>query len=588
MFFSVIVPVYNVESYLRKCLDSLVRQTCTDKEIILVDDGSTDSSGAICDEYAKMYDFVRVVHQENQGLSGARNTGIERATGEWLSFVDSDDWVDTDMLERLMGYIIATRGDMYRFGHERVHEDNAHNIFVRRQAYKGAILTPADEQALFRCYVKNLVAFMSAWGGVYRHSIIRDHHLRFVDTAEVYSEEVLFNFQYILHARKIVVLHDTPYHYRFREGSLTSSITTEQRLLRTGTLLERAAQTVKKQGLVYFQQHFHEIYIALYSYQIGFLPKSMSDAQVRQLLDKLSRRSKLYRHCIRCVRQQDGDTPTVMRQWYASSFGKKGRSPIAWRAYLLMKSLRYAIKGMPPRNLAYTLCKEQRVAYVVNFKCACSTIIVSMMRRNDIQDDYSVFHAAARQGMYRFLPPINDKQWFTFTFVRNPFARLVSCYESKYHDDKTRNGDAIRRGYLDFDYYLDGYIREDEGFARFVEKIVRIPYPLADYHFCSLYHRLIGSEGKPLVDFIGKVEHLEADYEPIRRKYGFAPLQHYNKVDYGDWRDYYTTKLAKKVYRKYKKDVQYFGYEEEYRDLLDYCARKEKGLPLPSHCEEKT
>ncbi len=574
MFFSVIVPVYNVAPYLRKCLDSLVRQTCTDKEIILVDDGSTDSSRVICDEYAKMYDFVRVVHQENQGLSGARNTGIERATGEWLSFVDSDDWVDSDMLERLMGYIIATRGDMYRFGYERVHEDNAHNIFVRRRAFKGAILTPASEQALFRCYVKSFNAFLNAWGGVYRHSIIREHCLRFVDTAEVYSEEVLFNFQYLLHARKIVVLHDTPYHYRFREGSLTSSITTEQRLLRTGTLLERAAQTVKKQGLVYFQQHFHEIYIALYSYQIGFLPKSMSDAQVRQLLDKLSRRSKLYRHCVRRMRQQASNTSTEERLWYRSSFGKKGRSPLAWRAYLFLKRIQYTIKDVPPTTLKYLMCKEQSVAYATNSKCACTTIIVSMLRHNDIPDDYSVFKP--ENSKREFSSPLRDKGWFTFTFVRNPFARLVSCYESKYHTDKTRNSGAIRHGYLDFDYYLDGYIREDEGFATFVKKIMRIPYPMQDRHFCSQYHKFVGKDGQPLVSFIGKVEHLEADYEPIRRKYGFDPLKHYNKVDYGDWRDYYTTKLAKKVYHKYKKDVQYFGYEQEYRDLLDYCNRKER------------
>ncbi len=81
-------------------------------------------------------------------------------------------------------------------------------------------------------------------------------------------------------------------------------------------------------------------------------------------------------------------------------------------------------------------------------------------------------------------------------------------------------------------------------------------------------------DGKQLVDFIGHFETLEQDYEPIRKKYGFSPLKHYNKTEYGDWCDYYTTALAKKVYRKFRKDIQYFGYEEDYRDLLAYCAKK--------------
>ncbi len=159
-------------------------------------------------------------------------------------------------------------------------------------------------------------------------------------------------------------------------------------------------------------------------------------------------------------------------------------------------------------------------------------------------------------------------------FVRNPFARLVSCYESKYHFDKKGNSVAVVRGFLDFDNYLGGYMKQDKGFAHFVDQVVSIPHRLANHHFRSQYLVLIDEDGKPLVDYIGHFETLEQDYEPIRKKYGFSPLKHYNKTEYGDWRDYYTTALAKKVYRKFKKDVQYFGYEQVYRDLLEYCAKK--------------
>ncbi|EME8139564.1 glycosyltransferase, partial [Enterococcus faecium] len=98
---SIIVPIYNVEQYLRKCVDSILAQTFTDFEVILVDDGSPDNSGAICDEYAKLDSRVRVIHKENGGLSDARNAGIEIAKGKYLGFVDSDDFIDKDMYEIL-------------------------------------------------------------------------------------------------------------------------------------------------------------------------------------------------------------------------------------------------------------------------------------------------------------------------------------------------------------------------------------------------------------------------------------------------------------------------------------------------------
>ncbi len=575
MFFSVIVPIYNVAPYLRECLDSLVNQTCTDKEIILIDDGSTDGSEKICDEYATKYNDVKVIHQKNQGLSGARNTGLEHAKGEWISFIDSDDYVEVEMLECMQGYILATSADMYRFGYMHIRKDSAHNEISKGMSLKDATISTTDEQSLFRCYLRNYKVFLNAWGGVYRHSIIREHKLRFFNTQEICCEDVLFNFQYILHSHKILTLHYSPYHYRKREGSLTYITGIEQRFLGIATLLERAYQTTKQQNLIYFQKYFYKIYIEFLNFQILAYASNLNDVQLRLILDKMLK-SKLYRKCVKKKLNEDGDRPIIKRIWYRKSFGKNSKSAFKWRAYLLLKSIKYAIKDAPYKLLPYAICKEQRVAYLVNFKGACSTIIVSMLKRDDIEDDYSVFKKDTGLKILRYVLPIRSKDWFTFTFVRNPFARLVSCYESKYHEDITRNRDAIHRGYLDYDYYLDGYIKEDKGFENFVKQIVLIPHPMADYHFCSQYYRFIDKDGQPKVDFIGKVESLKEDYEPIRQKYGFDSLMHYNKVDYGDWRDYYTTKLAKMVYKKYKKDVQYFGYEKEYQDLLEYCKQKEE------------
>ena len=99
---SVIVPVYNVEPYLRKCLDSIIGQTYKDLEIIIIDDGSTDCSGKICDEYEERDGRLKVFHTENKGLSAARNLGLDNATGDWIGFVDSDDWIEPDMYEVLL------------------------------------------------------------------------------------------------------------------------------------------------------------------------------------------------------------------------------------------------------------------------------------------------------------------------------------------------------------------------------------------------------------------------------------------------------------------------------------------------------
>ena len=98
---NIIVPVYNVEKYIRRCLDSIAAQTFTDWECILVDDGSPDGSGAICDEYARKYARIKVIHKENGGVSSARNIALGRISGKWLAFVDSDDWIDLDYCEKL-------------------------------------------------------------------------------------------------------------------------------------------------------------------------------------------------------------------------------------------------------------------------------------------------------------------------------------------------------------------------------------------------------------------------------------------------------------------------------------------------------
>ena len=124
---SVVIPVYNVECYLKECLDSVLKQTYASKEILLVDDGSSDSSGIICNEYAARYSNIRVIHKENGGLSSARNRGIEESSGDWVIFLDSDDvWADEDCLTKLHQYAAYYNLDVLRFEYQAVNEKLEH------------------------------------------------------------------------------------------------------------------------------------------------------------------------------------------------------------------------------------------------------------------------------------------------------------------------------------------------------------------------------------------------------------------------------------------------------------------------------
>ena len=149
---SIIVPVYNKEKYIKKCVDSLIKQSYSDIEIILVDDGSTDKSPEICDEYAERDSRIRVIHRENGGLSVARNTGIENANGKYLMFVDADDWVAVDFCEAALKSISENDADIAVFGICYV-EEKEQNI-QGSQLYKNELLD--NSQALERLLTEEI------------------------------------------------------------------------------------------------------------------------------------------------------------------------------------------------------------------------------------------------------------------------------------------------------------------------------------------------------------------------------------------------------------------------------------------------
>lgn len=223
---SVIVPVYNVEKYLHQCIDSLLQQTYPNTEIILVDDGSKDNSGKICDEYAERYNNVIVVHKENAGLGMARNTGLEYITGKYVAFVDSDDWLSKDFLEVLHNNFISNNVDFCKSGFQQVKNNG---IIVSVTQYKNELFEGdrAKKELLPRMVGSSPSQHdsieMCVWGGLYNAEIIKSHGVRFPSERVLISEDLVFDIDYMQYANGACTVDAVCYNYRVNENSLTRS-----------------------------------------------------------------------------------------------------------------------------------------------------------------------------------------------------------------------------------------------------------------------------------------------------------------------------------------------------------------------------
>lgn len=255
---SVIVPVYNVASYLRKCLDTIVAQTCQDIEILVIDDGSTDQSGAICDEYACRDDRINIFHVENGGLSAARNIGIEHAKGEWIAFVDSDDWVEPDMLERALSAATRDQLDLVFWGYRKEYADRSEEkklIWAQTEIYDEEQVSAQLHRRLFGLMGKELShpehssSFNTAWGKLYRSSIIKENGIRFVDTDLIGSEDILFNAYVMAYVRRARYLDACAYHYRKNNDQSLTTVYNSKQFLRWQNLFDLMEEQIRRDGL---------------------------------------------------------------------------------------------------------------------------------------------------------------------------------------------------------------------------------------------------------------------------------------------------------------------------------------------------
>ena len=213
MLVSIIVPVYNTDKYLKRCIDSILSQKYTDFELLLIDDGSTDRSGAICDEYAKMDSRIRVFHKVNGGVSSARNLGLEHAQGEWVAFVDSDDRVSAFYLYNLLYHCCNV--DLVISYAEFVYSDNT----SRKENYNSRIISD-NYDVLF---VENdLNWHTSPWSKLFKKKLCND--LRFIEGMHI-GEDLVFLYSYMLRCKNIFVSNDTDYfYYTENQATLTKRV----------------------------------------------------------------------------------------------------------------------------------------------------------------------------------------------------------------------------------------------------------------------------------------------------------------------------------------------------------------------------
>ena len=228
---SVIIPVYKVEKYLTTCVESVLRQTLSDIEIILVDDGSPDNCPAMCDDFARKDSRVKVIHKQNAGLGYARNSGLEIATGRWICFVDSDDYIALNTLAVCVAIGERTDADQVRFLSENFPYDTSPEPKAVECSVDAVVLDTFPDKVfpMFRhittvpgCMDTDIEAVASAWGAIYRHEPLRRSGVKFPSERELISEDNIFNIEYAAVSGAIAYTGNHFYFYRQNPVSLTS------------------------------------------------------------------------------------------------------------------------------------------------------------------------------------------------------------------------------------------------------------------------------------------------------------------------------------------------------------------------------
>lgn len=316
--FSVIVPAYNVERFLPKCLDSIRNQKYENYEVIMIDDGSMDGSGEICEQYASRYENWRVIHQENSGLAAARNTGLDHAAGKYIVFLDSDDYIEKEYLMKAYVVLEEDGFDVCSFSSRRTDEDG---LYLYEQRFLDMVEVWEGVQAeQERFLTEYFLQYKGGWEAcfhVFRREIIERNQIRF-DTSLTFAEDLPFTFEYMLYVNRYAKLPDVLYNYTKRTGSLTTSLHMRKQV--KGVLAKDFAdmyQALKKYNAGYYNDSKTAlIYAVMHKYFTEEYLHYVSMDELRDILLQ-SEAGELIRGQLRILRKQKD----VLQTWYGWNAG---------------------------------------------------------------------------------------------------------------------------------------------------------------------------------------------------------------------------------------------------------------------------
>lgn len=253
---SIIIPVYNVSVYLRQCLDSVINQSYSQLEIILVNDGSTDDSLEICEEYQALDPRIKLINQKNTGLSGARNTGIDCTQGNYILFLDSDDWIDLETCQLLVDNVKRTNADVVLFSYVKEFSNHSEEKFIldgdlifreeeSRNIHRRIIGLYEEELA----HPENADSIVTAWGKLYKTDLIKKNKIYFTDCKVIGTEDMLFNTYCFKHVKSISNIHRCLYHYRKNNQSSLTSVYKPRLFEQWSTLYGMVEEYIEKEQL---------------------------------------------------------------------------------------------------------------------------------------------------------------------------------------------------------------------------------------------------------------------------------------------------------------------------------------------------
>ena len=278
---SVIVPVYKVEPYLRRCVDSVLEQTYQDFELILVDDGSPDNCGAICDEYAAKDPRIRVIHKENGGASSARNAGLDTAKGTFIAFVDGDDRILPSLLSEALSGIEGYDSVCFNY-----HRENLSGQIESTSSYPACVYRWGNEKELFWFLFSSYFSYccgFAVWNRLFRKRIIDRHRIRFEPHAS-YAEDLFFNVLYYLHSGSVNCLSGDYYSYLIRPESIIQSMPSRGHLNRVIEMVKALeAHLSSQKGFPLLEDKYSILFYEIVNNELEYVRRAHSRSSVKEI-----------------------------------------------------------------------------------------------------------------------------------------------------------------------------------------------------------------------------------------------------------------------------------------------------------------